>query len=527
MLHRDCLDRSTDANETAFFQCRHLAQQRLLEMQDAWTARKAEGIQGYAEHHETYHYFAAIKAMHGPTAKGTALLLSASDGDVTDVKRWAEDLGRSGPEQTGAAIYEANWIAVAKAKREARKSQAPRLHSANHPPLRTCPNCQRGFCALIGLVGHIRTQRAIMSTSTSSPTLASVANPATTAILITANHTVAVPPPPSALSPTPASTQRPASPSPRLPALPLPMSHHHQHSPKAVWTRLVPVPNAIKHSPRTSACSPCSRPTAAEKLLEQTFVVHPHDTTAPAQFNRVDTEDVDNLKSNRPERRTTLIERELARYKVDIATLSETCFAEQRQLEEAGVGYTFFWSDRPKEERRDAGVAFAIQNDIQNWFDDNNVAISNLLTEKNRLHKAYANRPIDDNKAAFYRSRHLVNQQLREMQDTWTAGRKSQRMGELLILDQGCLWSANQRNCSSSQPRRQCLLTGKTQILQRWAEHFRNVLNHSSTNSDAAIARLPRVETSANLDLSRSLSMKPPGPAADLQRESSRIGRDP
>ncbi|BHF64970.1 hypothetical protein SprV_0200797900 [Sparganum proliferum] len=69
-------------------------------------------------------------------------------------------------------------------------------------------------------------------------------------------------------------------------------------------------------------------------------------------------------KSNRPERRTTLVERELAHYKVDIAALSETCFAEQRQLEEAGAGYTFFWSDRPKEERRDAGVAFAIQNDI-------------------------------------------------------------------------------------------------------------------------------------------------------------------
>nr|VZI01111.1 unnamed protein product [Spirometra erinaceieuropaei] len=34
------------------------------------------------------------------------------------------------------------------------------------------------------------------------------------------------------------------------------------------------------------------------------------------------------------------------------------------QLEEAGAGYTFFWSGRPKAERRDAGVAFAIRNDI-------------------------------------------------------------------------------------------------------------------------------------------------------------------
>ncbi|BHF64342.1 hypothetical protein SprV_0200734500 [Sparganum proliferum] len=57
----------------------------------------------------------------------------------------------------------------------------------------------------------------------------------------------------------------------------------------------------------------------------------------------------------------------------------------------------------------------------QDWFDDNDAVISDLLAEKNRLHKAYVNRPMDDNKAAFYRSRRLVLQRLREMQDAWTA----------------------------------------------------------------------------------------------------------
>ncbi|BHF84988.1 hypothetical protein SprV_1002814300 [Sparganum proliferum] len=73
---------------------------------------------------------------------------------------------------------------------------------------------------------------------------------------------------------------------------------------------------------------------------------------------------LDNPRSKRPERRTALVARELARYKVDIAALSETRFSEQGQLEEVGVGYTFFWSGRPRTERRDAGVAFAIRNDI-------------------------------------------------------------------------------------------------------------------------------------------------------------------
>ncbi|VDM05148.1 unnamed protein product [Schistocephalus solidus] len=33
-------------------------------------------------------------------------------------------------------------------------------------------------------------------------------------------------------------------------------------------------------------------------------------------------------------------------------------------LEEVGAGYTFFWSGRPKAERRNAGVAFGIRNGI-------------------------------------------------------------------------------------------------------------------------------------------------------------------
>uniref|UniRef100_A0A183S7A2 Endo/exonuclease/phosphatase domain-containing protein n=1 Tax=Schistocephalus solidus TaxID=70667 RepID=A0A183S7A2_SCHSO len=73
---------------------------------------------------------------------------------------------------------------------------------------------------------------------------------------------------------------------------------------------------------------------------------------------------LENPRSNRSERGTALVAWELARYKVDIAALGENRFSEQGQLEEVGAGYTFFWSGRPKAERRDAGVAFAIRNDI-------------------------------------------------------------------------------------------------------------------------------------------------------------------
>ncbi|BHF84463.1 hypothetical protein SprV_0902761400 [Sparganum proliferum] len=49
------------------------------------------------------------------------------------------------------------------------------------------------------------------------------------------------------------------------------------------------------------------------------------------------------------------------------------------------------------------------------------------------------------------------------------------------------------------------LLTEKTKITQRWVQHFRSVLNRPSIISDAAISRLPQVETIADLDLSPSL----------------------
>nr|VZI04600.1 unnamed protein product [Spirometra erinaceieuropaei] len=61
------------------------------------------------------------------------------------------------------------------------------------------------------------------------------------------------------------------------------------------------------------------------------------------------------------------------------------------------------------------------------------------------------------------------------------------------------------------------LLTVKTQILQRWAEHFRGVLNCPSTLSDAAIARLPQAETNVDLDLLSS----PHGTISAVQQLSS------
>ena len=70
---------------------------------------------------------------------------------------------------------------------------------------------------------------------------------------------------------------------------------------------------------------------------------------------------MDSAGSDRPRRRTALVGIELGRYGMEIAALSDTRFAE---IKEVGAGYTFFWSGRKGEERREAGVGFAIKSDL-------------------------------------------------------------------------------------------------------------------------------------------------------------------
>ena len=70
---------------------------------------------------------------------------------------------------------------------------------------------------------------------------------------------------------------------------------------------------------------------------------------------------LDSDDADRPQRKTALVGKELARYNIDIAALSETRLAGKGVLYERGSGYTFFWSGRGSEERREAGVGFAVK----------------------------------------------------------------------------------------------------------------------------------------------------------------------
>ncbi|BHF60138.1 hypothetical protein SprV_0100310000 [Sparganum proliferum] len=139
--------------------------------------------------------------------------------------------------------------------------------------------------------------------------------------------------------------------------------------------------------------------------------------------------------------------------------------------------------------------------------------MNNLIADKNSLHKAYVNRPTDGNKAAFCRSRRLVKQRLWEMQEAWMAHKAEGLQGYVdrnewknffaeikAVYDPPTTATAPPLGADGTT-----LLTGKTQILQRRTENFRGVLSRPSTIFDAATARLPQVETSAENELAPSI----------------------
>ena len=73
---------------------------------------------------------------------------------------------------------------------------------------------------------------------------------------------------------------------------------------------------------------------------------------------------MDNPNSNRPERRTAFVARELLRFNFDIVALSETRRAGVGQLREEQGHYTFFWKGLDPKQPRIHGVGFAIRNSL-------------------------------------------------------------------------------------------------------------------------------------------------------------------
>ena len=132
-----------------------------------------------------------------------------------------------------------------------------------------------------------------------------------------------------------------------------------------------------------------------------------------------------------------------------------------------------------------------------------------MLAEKNRLHRIYQLDQLSAAKnTAFTNIHRTVQTRLRNMQDSWLAAKQMKFRNTLTLTTQlrfyDSLNAVYGPQSSSTFPLLNVdgttLITDRPAILNRWAEHFRAVLNRPANINAEAIARLPQVETSTDLD---------------------------
>ena len=80
------------------------------------------------------------------------------------------------------------------------------------------------------------------------------------------------------------------------------------------------------------------------------------------------------LQDIKDSRKTAVINDELKRLNMDIATLQETRLADSGALKEKD--YTFFWQGKRTNEPRDYGVRFAVRNSLLRMVEPGNGAPS-------------------------------------------------------------------------------------------------------------------------------------------------------
>jgi len=111
-------------------------------------------------------------------------------------------------------------------------------------------------------------------------------------------------------------------------------------------------------------------------------------------------------------------------------------------------------------------------------------------------------------KAAFTNMRSTVQAKLCSMQDSWLSAKADEIQGYADRHDTKRFYDALKAvygpQSSGSSPllsaEGSTLLTDKKRILDKWAEHFNNVLNRLAAINDRAIARLPQLAINTEID---------------------------
>ncbi|VDL99631.1 unnamed protein product [Schistocephalus solidus] len=435
-----------------------------------------------------------------------------------------------------------------------------------------CPHCPRAFTHRIGLFGHMRIDDSgiprnannidtpcthsapAIHTATATPTTMNDTLPPSQPLPISPAHTAPA-------TSTHASTcwvipsdqtsgnrhDRRAKPVDGLQCCVSPHPVHLYPSPSPLLPAYHSVLPSLSSSQPTPLSTPLS-PVPFHRTLPSSSAVETvlrKNNSSPNPLTRAAwnvRSILDNPKSDRSERRMALVTRKLARYKVDMTALSETRFSEQGQLEEVGAGYTVFWSGRPKAERRGAGFAFAIRDDIvgrlpclPQGINDRLISLCLLLRGDKFANIISAYTPpttsSDAAKDHFYKDLHALLVTVPKADKLIVLGDLNARVGTDRASCRGVLGphDLGSRNDNGLLLLRTCaehrllLISTFFRLLMRqnvtwvhprsrhwhlldyvpvWRRDRQDVL--VSTISDAAIDHLPEVELNASFDLPRS-----------------------
>ena len=144
----------------------------------------------------------------------------------------------------------------------------------------------------------------------------------------------------------------------------------------------------------------------------------------------------------------------------------------------------------------------------QDWFDENNTEILNLLGEKRKAHSAW----LSDRSSVFKHERFKslrreAQKKTRQLKDAWWAAKADELQQYADQHDSKKFFEGLKTvygpPSSKTTPIRDSegnLLTEKATILQRWAEHFNQLLNRPSSIDEQAIQDIPQRPLIKSLD---------------------------
>ncbi|XP_013793965.1 uncharacterized protein LOC106478008, partial [Limulus polyphemus] len=143
----------------------------------------------------------------------------------------------------------------------------------------------------------------------------------------------------------------------------------------------------------------------------------------------------------------------------------------------------------------------------QDWFDESDKKIQDLLTEKHQTFMVYQNDPASESKkAAFANAKGKVQKELRQMQDAWYGAKAEEIQSYADQNDSKRFYESLKTvygpKCATLLPLLSSdgsLLVNRKQVLDSWVEHFEGVLNRPSIINDEAIDRLPQIDINENL----------------------------